>query len=89
MMTPQIREQMVTKAGEASLPSILATMLAKALPQVADWMPNQPTQARVSRMPMMYRAPFSPSAPEAMTDTGRPVSHACIPMQIIYAQIKP
>ena len=58
-------------------------MLANALPQVADWMPNQPTQAIASSVLMIYRAPFSPSAPEAITETGRPVSQACMPMKII------
>ena len=52
-MTPQMMELMVTNAGEASLPIMLATMLAKALPQVADWMPNQPTQAMARRVLMM------------------------------------
>ena len=83
MMTPQTMELMETNTGEASVPSILATMLAKALPQVADWIPNQPTQAIARSVLMIYRAPFSPSAPEAITDTGSPVSQACIPMQII------
>ena len=89
MMTPQMMELMVTNIGDASVPIILATMLAKAPPQVADWIPNQPTQAIASSVLIMYRAPFSPSAPEAITETGRPVSQACIPMQIMYAQIRP
>ena len=45
MITPQTIELIEIKIGVASVPSILATMLAKALPQVADWIPNQPTQA--------------------------------------------
>ena len=52
-MTPQTMELTVTKTGEASVPSMLATMLAKALPQVADWMPNHPTQAMASSVLMM------------------------------------
>ena len=83
MITPQTMELMETNTGDASVPSILATMLAKALPQVADWIPNQPIQAMARRVLMIYRAPFSPSAPEAITDTGSPVSQACIPMQIM------
>ena len=83
MMMPQTIELIVTNVGEASLPSILATMLANALPHVADWMPNQPTQAMASSVLIIYRAPFSPSAPDAMTETGSPVSHACIPIKIM------
>ena len=62
---------------------MVAPMDANALPQTADWMPNQPTQAMASMVEMMYRAPFSPSAPEAITETGRPVSQACMPMKIM------
>ena len=58
-------------------------MLAKASPQVADWMPNQPMQAIASSRLMMKRAPCLPKAPSAMTETGRPVSHAAMPMKIM------
>ena len=36
MITPQTIELIVTNVGVASLPIMLATMLANALPQVAD-----------------------------------------------------
>ena len=62
---------------------MFAPMVANALPHTADWMPNQPTHASARMVLMMKRAPFSPSEPEAMTDTGSPVSHACMPMKII------
>ena len=46
-------------------------------------MPNQPMQAMASKVLMTYWAPFSPRAPEAITDTGRLVSQACMPMKIM------
>ena len=67
----------------APSPSMSAVMVAKAWPQVADWMPNQPTQAMASRVLMIYRAPLRPRAPSASTETGSPVSQAAMPMKIM------
>lgn len=53
MMTPQTMELIETNRGDASVPIMLASILAKALPQVADWMPNQPTQAMARSVLMM------------------------------------
>ena len=64
-------------------PRISASITAKACPQVADWMPNQPTQAKASSTEMMYRAPCLPRAPSAITATGSPVSQAAMPMRIM------
>ena len=50
MMTPHTMELPATKAGVDSMPSRGATMAAKAWPQVADWMPNQPMQAMAMRV---------------------------------------
>ena len=84
MIMPQMRVQTAVMTGPAvPMPSIPATIDAKAAPQVADWMPNQPMHAIARIRLMTYFEPFSPSAPAAMTDTGRPVSQACIPIQII------
>ena len=82
-------DQIMTLVGLASLPLIPAIIEAKALPHVADWIPNQPMQAMARMILMIYLDPFVPSAPEAMTATGSPVSHACIPIMIMYAQISP
>ena len=90
MMMPHTMEQAATVAVlGVPRPSMVAAMEAKAWPQVADWMPNQPTQAMVSRTLMIYRAPCLPSAPSAMTATGRPVSQACMPTKIMYRQMRP
>ena len=89
-MTPQTMDEMATMAV-LGVPrfSMVAAMEAKAWPQVADWMPNQPTQAMANRTLMMYLAPCLPRAPSAMTATGRPVSQACMPTKIIYRQMRP
>ena len=88
-MTPQMMEHTATKPVLASMPSRGATMLANAWPQVADCMPNQPMQAMAMSVLITYLAPFSPRAPEAMTATGRPVSQACMPINIMYTQMRP
>ena len=44
------------------MPSIPATIDAKAAPQVADWMPNQPMHAIARIRLMTYFEPFSQRA---------------------------
>ena len=84
MMMPQTMEQMATMAVlGVPRPNIVAAMEAKAWPQVADWMPNQPTQAMAIKVLMTYLAPCLPRAPSAITETGRPVSQACMPTKIM------
>ena len=84
MITPHPTEDSHT--GTA-MPVMSPNMEEKDAPHTAAWMPNQPMQEMARIVLMMYLAPFSPSAQDAATEVGRPVSHPSIPMKIINMQI--
>ena len=50
---------------------------------------NEAESPRLDPLMRALKALHSAGAPEAMTATGNPVSQACMPIKIIYAQIMP
>ena len=84
MMMPQAT--LLAQTG-MSRPVISSTMEEKDAPQTLACMPNQPMQLMARMELIMYFAPFSPSADEAATAVGRPVSQPSMPMKIMSTQM--